>query len=135
MLRVEDALAATRAALEAGIVSGGGTALAQSAPRTQSSSSSSVTRRSVGMWCAAPLAEPLRWIAINAGFEGDDVVDVVVDLPLLYLFNALTGEYGDMFDEGIIDPFKVTRAALESAASIAALLITTETAGGGGGLR
>ena len=74
------------------------------------------------------LAEPLRWIAINAGFEGDDVVDVVADLPLGHGFNALTGEYGDMFDEGIIDPFKVTRAALESAASIAALLITTETA-------
>ena len=80
------------------------------------------------MWCAGRLAEPLRWIAINAGFEGDDVVDVVVDLPLGHGFNALTGEYGDMFDEGIIDPFKVTRAALESAASIAALLITTETA-------
>ncbi|MFJ7724526.1 TCP-1/cpn60 chaperonin family protein, partial [Rhodococcus erythropolis] len=74
------------------------------------------------------LTEPLRWIAINAGFEGDDVVDVVTGLPLGHGFNALTGEYGDMFDDGVIDPFKVTRAALESAASIAALLITTETA-------
>lgn len=55
-------------------------------------------------------------------------MDVVVDLPLGHGFNAMSGEYGDMFDEGIIDPFKVTRAALESAASIAALLITTETA-------
>jgi chaperonin GroEL len=127
MLRVEDALAATRAALEAGIVSGGGTALAQ-AHRALSmvelvgdeATGRDVVRRA--------LAEPLRWIAINAGFEGDDVVDVVVDLPLGHGFNALTGEYGDMFDEGIIDPFKVTRAALESAASIAALLITTETA-------
>jgi len=127
MLRVEDALAATRAALEAGIVSGGGTALAQ-AHRALSvlelvgdeAIGRDVVRRA--------LAEPLRWIAINAGFEGDDVVDVVVDLPLGHGFNALTGQYGDMFDEGIIDPFKVTRAALESAASIAALLITTETA-------
>jgi chaperonin GroEL len=74
------------------------------------------------------LAEPLRWIAHNAGFESDDVVQIVEDLPLGHGFNALTGEYGDMFDEGVIDPLKVTRAALESAASIAALLITTETA-------
>lgn len=74
------------------------------------------------------LAEPLRWIAHNAGFEAEDVVQIVEDLPLGHGFNALTGEYGDMFEEGVIDPLKVTRAALESAASIAALLITTETA-------
>ena len=127
MLRVEDALAATRAALEAGIVSGGGTALAQA--HRALSMLELVGDEAVGRDVVRrALAEPLRWIAINAGFEGDDVVDVVVDLPLGHGFNALTGEYGDMFDEGIIDPFKVTRAALESAASIAALLITTETA-------
>jgi chaperonin GroEL len=74
------------------------------------------------------LAEPLRWITINAGFEGDDTVDVVVDLNPRACLNALTGEYGDVFVEGIFDPFKVTGAALESAASIAALPITTETA-------
>ncbi|WP_123027642.1 chaperonin GroEL [Mycolicibacterium stellerae] len=127
MLRVEDALAATRAALEAGIVSGGGTALAQAhrALDTLELVGDEAIGRDV---IRRALAEPLRWIAINAGFEGDDVVDVVADLPLGHGFNALTGEYGDMFDEGIIDPFKVTRAALESAASIAALLITTETA-------
>lgn len=127
MLRVEDALAATRAALEAGIVSGGGTALAQAhrALDTLELVGDEAIGRDV---IRRALAEPLRWIAINAGFEGDDVVDVVSDLPLGHGFNALTGEYGDMFDEGIIDPFKVTRAALESAASIAALLITTETA-------
>ena len=127
MLRVEDALAATRAAMEAGIVSGGGTALAQ-AHRALAELNlpgdegigTQVVRRA--------LAEPLRWIALNAGFEGDDVVQIVEDLPLGHGFNALTGEYGDMFDEGVIDPLKVTRAALESAASIAALLITTETA-------
>jgi chaperonin GroEL len=127
MLRVEDALAATRAALEAGIVSGGGTALAQ-AHRALAELNlpgdegigTQVVRRA--------LAEPLRWIALNAGFEGDDVVQIVEDLPLGHGFDALTGEYGDMFDEGVIDPLKVTRAALESAASIAALLITTETA-------
>lgn len=127
MLRVEDALAATRASLEAGIVSGGGTALAQ-AHRVlaelelpgDEAIGTQVVRRA--------LAEPLRWIAFNAGFEGDDVVEIVEDLPLGHGFNALTGEYGDMFEGGVIDPLKVTRAALESAASIAALLITTETA-------
>jgi chaperonin GroEL len=127
MLRVEDALAATRAALEAGIVSGGGTALAQAHRALadlrlpgDEAIGTQVVRRA--------LAEPLRWIALNAGFEADDVVQIVEDLPLGHGFNALTGEYGDMFDEGVIDPLKVTRAALESAASIAALLITTETA-------
>ena len=127
MLRVDDALAATRAALEAGIVSGGGTALAQAhrslvelALPGDEAIGTQVVRRA--------LAEPLRWIALNAGFEADDVVQIVEDLPLGHGFNALTGQYGDMFDEGVIDPLKVTRAALESAASIAALLITTETA-------
>ncbi len=127
MLRVEDALAATRAAVEAGVVSGGGTALAQAHRALEAvllpgdeAIGVQVVRRA--------LAEPLRWIARNAGFEGDDVVQIVEDLPLGHGFNALSGEYGDMFDEGVIDPLKVTRAALESAASIAALLITTETA-------
>lgn len=127
MLRVEDALAATRAALEAGIVAGGGTALAQAHRALATlelpgdeAIGTQVVRRA--------LAEPLRWIAHNAGFEADDVVKIVEDLPLGHGFNAVTGEYGDMFDEGVIDPLKVTRAALESAASIAALLITTETA-------
>ncbi|WP_199255998.1 chaperonin GroEL [Mycolicibacterium mengxianglii] len=127
MLRVEDALSATRAAMEAGIVAGGGTALAQAHRALadldlpgDEGIGTQVVRRA--------LSEPLRWIALNAGFEGDDVVQIVEDLPLGHGFNALTGEYGDMFDEGVIDPLKVTRAALESAASIAALLITTETA-------
>ena len=127
MLRVEDALAASRAALESGIVSGGGTALAQSHRALgeleltgDQAIGAEVVRKA--------LTEPLRWIAINAGYEGDDVVEIVSGLPLGHGFNALTGEYGDMFDDGVIDPFKVTRAALESAASIAALLITTETA-------
>ena len=127
MLRVEDALAAARAALESGIVSGGGTALAQShrvLGELELTGDQAIGRDVV----RKALTEPLRWIAINAGFEGDDVVDVVTGLPLGHGFNALTGEYGDMFDDGVIDPFKVTRAALESAASIAALLITTETA-------
>ena len=127
MLRVEDALAASRAALEAGIVSGGGTALAQS--HRALSELELTGDQAVGIEVVrTALTEPLRWIAINAGYEGDDVVEVVTGLPIGHGFNALTGEYGDMFDDGVIDPFKVTRAALESAASIAALLITTETA-------
>ncbi|MDQ1178592.1 chaperonin GroEL [Rhodococcus sp. SORGH_AS_0301] len=127
MLRVEDALAAARAALEAGIVSGGGTALAQSHRALESLKVSGDQAVGVEVVRRA-LTEPLRWIAINAGFEGEEVVEMVTGLPLGHGFNALTGEYGDMFDDGVIDPFKVTRAALESAASIAALLITTETA-------
>ncbi|WP_338889447.1 chaperonin GroEL [Rhodococcus sovatensis] len=127
MLRVEDAVAASRAALESGIVSGGGTALAQS--HRALTELELTGDQAIGVEVVRKaLTEPLRWIAINAGFEGDDVVEVVTGLPLGHGFNALTGEYGDMFDDGVIDPFKVTRAALESAASIAALLITTETA-------
>lgn len=127
MLRVEDALAATRAALEEGLVSGGGTALTQ-AHRALSELD---LPGDEGIGCEIvrrALAEPLRWIAINAGFDGDEVVDTVAGLPSGHGFNALTGEYGDLFEDGVVDPFKVTRAALESAASIAALLITTETA-------
>ena len=127
MLRVEDALSASRAAMEAGIVSGGGTALAQ-AHRALADLDLPGDEGIGTQVVRLALAEPLRWIALNAGFEGDDVVRIVEDLPLGHGFNALTGEYGDMFDEGVIDPLKVTRAALESAASIAALLITTETA-------
>jgi chaperonin GroEL len=73
------------------------------------------------------LVEPLRWIAINAGYDGDEVVAEVGLLPAGHGFNAMTGTFGDMFDMGIIDPLKVTRSALQSAASIAALLLTTET--------
>ncbi|WP_407685714.1 chaperonin GroEL [Mycobacterium sp. HUMS_1102779] len=128
MLRVEDALAASRAAMEAGVVAGGGTALAQ-AHRVLSESGLPGDDEAIGAQVVRrTLAEPLRWIAHNAGFEGDQVVKMVEDLPLGHGFDALTGDYGDMFGAGIIDPLKVTRAALECAASIAALLITTETA-------
>ncbi|NMO01411.1 chaperonin GroEL [Gordonia sp. TBRC 11910] len=128
MLRVEDALAATRAAVEGGILAGGGTALAQ-AHRALAALDGLDGDEGVGVTVVRrSLDEPLRWIAENAGFEGAAVIEVVSGLPNGHGFNALTGGYADMFDEGIIDPCKVTRAALESAASIAALLITTETA-------
>jgi chaperonin GroEL len=127
MLRVEDSLAATRAALEEGVVAGGGVALVQAmeaVSRVELTGDAAIGREVV----RKALSEPLRWIAINAGYDGDEVIAKVTSLPLGHGFNALTGAYADMFDEGIMDPLKVTRAALESAASIAALLITTETA-------
>jgi chaperonin GroEL len=124
--RVEDSLSATRAAIEEGLVAGGGTALAQAA-RTlddleldgDAAVARDIVRRS--------LAEPLRWISINAGYSGDEVAAAVAAAPVGHGFNVLTGEYGDMFAAGVIDPLKVTRSALQSAASIAALLLTTET--------
>jgi chaperonin GroEL len=127
MLRVEDSLAATQAAVEEGVVAGGGTALVQAqdaVSRVELTGDDAVGREVV----RRALTEPLRWIAINAGYDGDEVVARVSQLPLGHGFNALTGHYADLFDEGVMDPLKVTRAALESAASIAALVITTETA-------
>lgn len=125
--RVEDSLSATRAALEEGVIAGGGSALAQARDaldRVELVGDALIGREIV----RRSLAEPLRWIAINAGYDGEEVVKTVCDLPVGRGFNALTGEYGDMFEFGVMDPVKVTRSALESAASIAALLITTETA-------
>jgi chaperonin GroEL len=127
MLRVDDALAATRAALEEGVVAGGGAALVhaqEAVSQVELTGDEAVGREVV----RRALAEPLRWISINAGYDGEEVVERVASLPAGHGFNALTGEYGDLFADGVSDPFKVTRAALESAASIAALLITTETA-------
>jgi chaperonin GroEL len=127
MLRVEDALAATRAALEEGVVAGGGATLVQAqeaVSRVELTGDEAAGREVV----RRAMAEPLRWIAINAGYEGDEVVERVAAMPNGHGFNALTGQYGDLFADGVIDPLKVTRAALESAVSIAALLITTETA-------
>ncbi|MEW2520890.1 chaperonin GroEL [Actinacidiphila alni] len=124
--RVEDSLSATRAAIEEGIVAGGGTALAQAAAvltaldlAGDQGAGRDIVRRALG--------EPLRWIAINAGYDGQRILDQVAELPAGHGFNALTGEFGDMFALGVIDPLKVTRSALRSAASIAALLLTTET--------
>lgn len=127
MLRIEDSLAAARAAMEAGVVAGGGTALAQAVSvvdRVELHGDDIAGREVV----RHSLAEPLRWIAINAGYEGEEVVESVVAAPVGHGFNALTGKYGDMADFGVLDALTVTRTALESAASIAALLITTETA-------
>jgi chaperonin GroEL len=124
--RVEDSLSATRAAIEEGILAGGGTALVQ--VRSELDALGLDGDAAVGRDIVrSALGEPLRWIAINAGYDGDEVLDRVGTLSIGHGFNALTGEYGDMFEFGVIDPFKVTRSALQSAASIAALLLTTET--------
>ncbi|MGZ6789232.1 MAG: chaperonin GroEL [Mycobacteriaceae bacterium] len=124
--RVEDSLSATRAAIEEGIVAGGGTALvqAESALDALELTGDAAEGREI---VRRALAEPLRWIAINAGYDGQEVRDQVFSMPVGQGFNAMTGEYGDMFDFGVLDPLKVTRSALQSAASIAALLLTTET--------
>ncbi|MDX6243840.1 MAG: chaperonin GroEL [Frankiales bacterium] len=124
--RVEDSLSATRAALEEGVVAGGGTALVQA--RSAIDALALEGEKGLGARIVQDaLVEPLRWIAINAGYGGDDVVERVISLPTGQGFNALTGEFGDLFAMGIMDPLKVTRSALQSAASIAALLLTTET--------
>jgi chaperonin GroEL len=124
--RVEDSLSATRAAIEEGIVAGGGTALLQAASAVDdlaldgdAAVGRDIVRRALG--------EPLRWIAVNAGYDGNEVVARVATLPPGHGFDALTGEYGNLVERGVIDPVKVTRSALQSAASIAALLLTTET--------
>jgi chaperonin GroL len=124
--RVEDSLSATRAAVEEGIVAGGGTALVQAQhvlAGLELSGDAGIGRDIV----RSAVEEPLRWIAINAGYDGDEAVKTVQEADAGIGFNAMTGEYGDMFEAGVIDPLKVTRSALQSAASIAALLLTTET--------
>jgi chaperonin GroEL len=124
--RVEDSLSATRAALEEGIVAGGGTALVQA--REVIDALDLPPEAGLGARIVRDaLPEPLRWIAINAGYDGDEVVEQVGMHSAGIGFNAIDGSYGSMFDAGIIDPLKVTRSALQSAASIAALLLTTET--------
>ena len=124
--RIEDAVSATRAAIEEGIVSGGGTALVQASACLEGdlgltgdqATGVGIVRRST--------SEPLRWIAENAGEQGYVVVAKVAELPVGHGLNAATGEYVDLMAAGVIDPVKVTRSALQNAASIAAMLLTTE---------
>jgi chaperonin GroEL len=123
--RLEDAISATRAAIEEGIIAGGGSALVQAAAALgdlgmtgDEATGVSVVRRS--------LSAPARWIAENAGAEGGVVVAAIAELPAGHGFNAATGEYGDLMAQGVIDPVKVTRSAVQNAASIAGMLLTTE---------
>ncbi|HGR1205614.1 TPA: chaperonin GroEL [Streptococcus pneumoniae] len=124
-LRIEDALNATRAAVEEGIVAGGGTALANVVPAvaTLELTGDEATGRNIVL---RALEEPVRQIAHNAGFEGSIVIDRLKNAELGIGFNAATGEWVNMIDQGIIDPVKVSRSALQNAASVASLILTTE---------
>jgi len=124
--RIEDALSATRAAVEEGIVGGGGTALLQAGESLSKLELEGDYLTGANIVRQA-LSSPLYWIAANAGLEGSVVVEKVRGLESGQGLNALTGEYGDMIAFGVIDPAKVTRSALQNAASIAGLLLTTET--------
>ena len=140
--RIEDALSATRAAVEEGIVAGGGTALLQAMKGLDKLELEGDQATGANIVKAA-LSAPLYWIATNAGLEGSVVVEKVKGMEPGNGLNALTGEYEDLLAAGVIDPAKVTRSALQNAASIAGLLLTTEAliadkpepeaAGGGGG--
>jgi len=124
--RIEDALQATRAAVEEGIVAGGGVALTDAAPALDSLELAEDEMIGVRI-IAKALDEPLKQIASNAGFEGSVVAEKVKELGVGQGLNAATGEYGDLMAMGVIDPVKVTRSALQNAASIAALILITET--------
>ncbi len=148
-LRIEDALNATRAAIEEGIIPGGGTALVKAIPAIDALEAEGDERTGINIIKRA-LEEPIRQIATNAGREGSVVVEkVLANVADKYFgFDALKGDFGDMVAKGIIDPTKVTRSALQNAASVAAMILTTESlvadipaadppmppGGGGGGM-
>jgi len=124
--RLEDAISATRAAIEEGIIAGGGSALVHLANQLDDLGKTGDEATGVSVVRRA-LPEPARWIALNAGQEGSVVVAKIADLPAGHGYNAATGEYGDLIAQGVIDPVKVTRSAVQNAASIAGMLLTTET--------
>lgn len=126
--RVEDALNATRAAVEEGIVAGGGVALVRCLGSLDNVKVADEDEKAGVEIVRKALPEPLRQICVNAGFEGSIIVEKVKAEKDGYGFNAATGEYEDLIKAGIIDPKKVTRIALQNAASIASLLLTTEAA-------
>ncbi|MFF5534905.1 chaperonin GroEL [Streptomyces cinerochromogenes] len=125
--RLEDAISATRAAVEEGIVSGGGSALVHASKVLDGNLDKTGDEATGVSVVRNAVVEPLRWIGENAGQEGYVIVSKVKDLEKGQGYNAATGEYGDLIKAGVIDPVKVTRSALENAASIASLLLTTET--------
>jgi chaperonin GroEL len=146
--RIEDALSATRAAIEEGVVPGGGTALLRARPRVADVAEKLEGDEATGAKSVHKALEaPARLIADNAGFEGAVIVREVESKKGANGFNAASGEFEDLLKAGVLDPAKVTRAALQNAASIAGLLLTTEAivadkpepepampAGGGGGM-
>ncbi|MDQ6930618.1 MAG: chaperonin GroEL [Candidatus Eremiobacteraeota bacterium] len=150
--RIEDALSATRAAVQEGMIPGGGASLIHAikaidkyVPPSTNGHASTVADEKIGIQIIRKaLEEPLRQIAENAGYEGSVEVNRVKGKDAPHGFDAMTGEIVDMFKAGIVEPFKVTRSALQNAASIGALILTTETLiadkpepkkdGGGGGM-
>src|SRR6478609_1439256 len=123
--RTEGSLAATQASVSEGVVPGGGTALLRSASALDSLSLTGDYARGAEI-IRSVLSEPLYWIASNAGYDGQATIDQVLAAPPGHGLNALTGEFGDLVEKGVIDPVRVTRMSLEHAASVAALLLTTE---------
>jgi chaperonin GroEL len=141
--RVEDALHATRAAVEEGIVPGGGVALIRTRAVVSKVKGDNADQDAGIKLVLRAIEEPLRTIVANAGSEPSVVVNNVANGKGNYGFNAATGEYGDLVEQGVLDPTKVTRTALQNAASVASLLLTTEVAvcelaedkpAGGGGM-
>ncbi len=127
-LRIEDALAATRAAVEEGIVAGGGTAFINAIPAVEKVVATSEGDEKTGACIVLrALEEPVRQIAFNAGIEGSLIVNKIKESEIGIGYNALTDEYMDMLKGGIVDPTKVTRSALQNAASVAAMVLTTES--------
>ena len=124
-LRIEDALNATRAAVEEGMVSGGGTALVNVIGKVAALEAEGDVATGIKIVVRA-LEEPIRQIAENAGYEGSVIVDKLKNVDLGIGFNAANGEWVNMVEAGIVDPTKVTRSALQNAASVSALLLTTE---------
>jgi len=123
--RIEDAIAATRAAVEQGIIAGGGAALVHALPALDALELTGDEATGVNIVRDA-LVEPLRWIANNAGLEGYVVVSKVRELKENFGLNAATGDYENLLEAGIVDPVKVTKAALANAASVAGLVLSTE---------
>jgi chaperonin GroEL len=138
--RLEDAISATRAAIEEGIIPGGGSALVQVATRIsdlevpggEATTGVKVLREFTGDDATGveivrrALSAPARWIAVNAGAEGGVIIGRIAELPAGHGYNAATNEFGDLVAQGVLDPVKVTRSAVQNAASIAGMLLTTE---------
>jgi chaperonin GroEL len=126
--RIEDAISATRAAADEGIIAGGGSALVHAIDAIEGNLGLTGDEATGVAIVRSGLAEPLRWIASNAGEEGYVVVAKVRELPANHGLNAATGEYGNLLEAGVVDPVKVTKAALSNAASVASLILSTQSA-------
>ena len=123
--RTEGAVAASRAAVSEGIVTGGGTALLRAASVLDDTGLEGDYLRGAEV-IQKVLSEPMFWVAHNAGYDGQAVIDQVLTMPEGHGLNALSGEFVDLFDDGVIDPLRVTRLTIQHAASVGALLLTTE---------